>query len=90
MLFARYYFIFYWFLGYHVGKLLEDFEQIQKSFRFKPDEIFPRIKISLLVSLISESVFVKSEPTPEKSAKTEEILLNKNPSCPFDETGYYI
>lgn len=48
--------------------MMEDFDIIQRNFRFKPDEIFPRIKISLLVSLICESAFLKAEAedkTPE-------------------------
>jgi len=72
--------------GYHVGKLLEDFDQIQKSFRFKPDEIFPRIKISVLVSLISESVFPEKETTPTQSAETEEKESPKEPPNQFHET----
>ncbi len=54
-------------LGYHVGKMMEDFDIIQRNFHFKPDEIFPRIKISLLVSLICESVYLESESHQEKN-----------------------
>ncbi|XP_046437545.1 centrosomal protein of 41 kDa B-like [Daphnia pulex] len=57
--------------GYHVGKMMEDFDIIQRNFHFKPDEIFPRIKISLLVSLICESVYLESE---SHQAKNEEEL----------------
>ena len=44
--------------GYHVGRLLEDYDSVQRNFRFRPDEIFPRVKLSLLVSLICESAFL--------------------------------
>jgi len=47
---------------------MEDFDIIQRNFHFKPDEIFPRIKISLLVSLICESVYLESH-----EAKNEEL-----------------
>ena len=41
--------------------MMEDFDIIQRNFRFKPDEIFPRIKISLLVSLMCESVYLEAD-----------------------------
>lgn len=41
--------------------MMEDFDMIQRNFRFKPDEIFPRIKISLLVSLICDSVYLDGD-----------------------------
>ena len=44
--------------GYHVGRLLEDYDSVQRNFRFRPDEIFPRVKLSLLVSLICECAFL--------------------------------
>ena len=71
------YFVLKWFisgllfLGYHVGKMMEDFDIIQRNFHFKPDEIFPRIKISLLVSLICESVYLESTESPQ--TKSEEL-----------------
>jgi hypothetical protein len=51
--------------------MMEDFNIIQRNFHFKPDEIFPRIKISLLVSLICENVYLESE---SHQAKNEEEL----------------
>ena len=51
--------------------MMEDFDIIQRNFHFKPDEIFPRIKISLLVSLICESVYLESTESPQ--AKSEEL-----------------
>ncbi|KAK4022730.1 hypothetical protein OUZ56_008180 [Daphnia magna] len=53
--------------GYHVGKMMEDFDIIQRNFRFKPDEIFPRIKISLLVSLICESIYLETDSHQAKN-----------------------
>ncbi|XP_057365560.1 centrosomal protein of 41 kDa-like [Daphnia carinata] len=56
--------------GYHVGKMMEDFDIIQRNFRFKPDEIFPRIKLSLLVSLICESIYLEAESHLAKNEAT--------------------
>lgn len=47
--------------GYHVGKMMEDFDIIQRNFKFKPDEIFPRIKISLLVALMCQSAYLETK-----------------------------
>jgi hypothetical protein len=52
--------------------MMEDFDIIQRNFHFKPDEIFPRIKISLLVSLICESVYLESESSQTKNEELEE------------------
>lgn len=53
-----------------MGKMMEDFDVIQRNFRFKSDEIFPRIKISLLVALICESAFLaNTEPEEPKEAE---------------------
>ena len=51
---------------------MEDYDIIQRNFRFKPDEIFPRIKISLLVSLICESAYmVAGSSNPETGEEKE-------------------
>lgn len=52
--------------------MMEDFDIIQRNFRFKPDEIFPRIKISLLVSLICESVYLESDTNKECKLTSKE------------------
>lgn len=64
--------------------MMEDFDIIQRNFRFKPDEIFPRIKISLLVSLICESVYldVFSLPVNNKQEQGENSKLALASSSP--------
>ena len=44
-----------------MGRMLEDFDSVQRNFHFRSDEIFPRIKISLLASLIVESAFLECD-----------------------------
>ena len=51
---------------------MEDFDSIQRNFRFKPDEIFPRIKISLLVALICETAYFEAPPAEPETEKQEE------------------
>lgn len=51
--------------------MMEDFECIQRNFRFKPDEIFPRIKISLLVALMCESAYLDLQPEPSAAEAKE-------------------
>jgi len=52
-----------------MGKMMEDFDIIQRNFRFKPDEIFPRLKISLLVALMCESAYLAADPVKEPESK---------------------
>lgn len=52
-----------------MGKMMEDFDIIQRNFRFKPDEIFPRLKISLLVALMCESAYLAVDPVKESESK---------------------
>lgn len=52
-----------------MGKMMEDFDIIQRNFRFKPDEIFPRLKISLLVALMCESAYLAVDPVKEPESK---------------------
>ncbi len=49
--------------------MMEDFDIIQRNFHFKPDEIFPRIKISLLVSLMCESVYLETDLRETKNVE---------------------
>lgn len=51
--------------------MMEDFDIIQRNFHFKPDEIFPRIKISLLVSLMCESVYLEADLHQKKNGEEE-------------------
>jgi hypothetical protein len=82
-------------IGYHVGRLLEDYDSVQRNFRFRPDEIFTRIKISLLVALISESALLEhhlkeaEEPAAENIAEAgppEQPKMKYNSFFPFAET----
>jgi len=60
--------------GYHVGRLLEDHDAVQRNFRFRPDEIFSRVKVSLLVALIAEQALAEQEKSEIPSERSYLLL----------------
>lgn len=70
--------------------MVQDYEIIQRCFRFRPDEIVKRIRISVVVALISESAFLKSQSNDVKGgdkmtfAKESSIYSDTNSSNPLD------
>lgn len=57
-----------------MGRLLEDHDAVQRNFRFRPDEIFSRVKVSLLVALIAEQALAEQEKSEIPSERSYLLL----------------